>query len=120
MIWGTNLMEQGVQIRSVEAKHINHFTYDGMKVTGVPMSFIIRLENGVGIYFSGDTAIFSDMKLFGELYPVHIGFFCVSGLPGYAYEMDGREAGMAAGFFGVDVAVPVHYPPGSGEVERCV
>ncbi len=117
MIWGTMIKHDKIEIRSVEAKHISHFTYNNMKVTGAPMSFIIRLEDGTGIYFSGDTAIFSDMKLFGELYPVKIGFFGISGLPGYAYEMDGREGALAASFFNVETAVPIHYPPGSTEPE---
>lgn len=117
MIWGTMIKEDDIEIRSLEAKHISHFTYNNMKVTGAPMSFIIRLEDGTGIYFSGDTAIFSDMQLFGKLYPVKIGFFGISGLPGYAYEMNGKEGALAASFFNVETAVPVHYPPGSEEPE---
>ncbi len=117
MIWGTMIKQDNIEIRAVEAKHISHFSYDNMKVSGVPLSFIIRLEDGTGIYFSGDTSIFSDMKLFGELYPVKIGFFGISGLPGYAYEMDGREGALAASFFNVETAVPIHYPPGSEEPE---
>ena len=117
MIWGTMIKQGNIEIRSLEAKHISHFTYNNMTVSGAPMSFVIRLEDGTGIYFSGDTSIFSDMKLFGELYPVKIGFFGVSGLPGYAYEMDGREGALAASFFNVETAVPIHYPPGSEEPE---
>lgn len=117
MIWGTMIKQDDIEIRSLEAKHISHFTYNNMKVTGAPMSFVIRLEDGTGIYFSGDTAIFSDMKLFGKLYPVKIGFFGISGLPGYAYEMNGREGALAASFFNVETAVPIHYPPGSEEPE---
>jgi L-ascorbate metabolism protein UlaG (beta-lactamase superfamily) len=117
MIWGTMIEHGNIAIRAVEAKHISHFSYNNTNVSGAPLSFIIRLEDGTGIYFSGDTSIFSDMKLFGELYPVKIGFFGISGLPGYAYEMDGQEGALAASFFNVEIAVPIHYPPGSEEPE---
>ncbi|SBW06021.1 conserved hypothetical protein [uncultured delta proteobacterium] len=116
LIYGTNLVQDGVQIRSIEAKHISHFSYDGKDVTGVAMSFVIRLEDGTGIYFSGDTSIYSDMKFFGELYPVKIGFFCVSGLPGLAYEMDGREGALAAKMFNPEIAIPIHCSPDDPEI----
>lgn len=55
------------------------------KITGIPMSFIVNLEDGTGLYFAGDTAIYSDMALYGRLYgPVNIetrfvkGIFCTS------------------------------------------
>lgn len=111
MVWGTCLEHKGIKIRSVEAKHISSFKFNDHKITGIPMSFIVTLEDGTGIYFAGDTAIFSDLKLFGQLYPVRYGFFCVDGLPGWPYEMDGKEAAMAADMIGVEVAIPVHYPP---------
>lgn len=117
LIWGTMIKENDIEIRSIEARHISYFSYNNMKVTGAPMSFIIRLENGLGIYFSGDTSIFSDMELFGRLYPVRIGFFGIGGLPGFAYEMDGKEGALAAKFLNVEIAVPIHFSPGSAEPE---
>lgn len=117
VIWGTNWVHgDKIQIRSVEAKHISFAQFDdGSYMSGVPNSYIIRLEDGTGIYFGGDTAIFSDMKLFGELYPVQYGFIGVSGLVGYPYEMDGKEGALAASWLKLKVAMPIHYPKGSPE-----
>ena len=113
MVWGTYWDYKGVTLRSVEAKHISYFPCGDVKITGIPMSFIITLEDGTGIYFSADTAIFSDMKFFGQLYPVKYGFFCMGNFPGLAFEMDGKEAALAASLFDVEVAFPIHCPPDS-------
>lgn len=115
LVWGTCLEHKntGISIRSVEAKHLSYFKMGDTKITGMPMSYVVTLKDGTGMFFGGDTSIFSDMKLFGELYPVKYGFFGVMGLTGYPYEMDAREAALAAKFWNVDVAVPIHYPAGS-------
>lgn len=54
---------------SSEFVHTNPFTgkpfsYPG----GEPVGFVIRLENGFTIYHMGDTAVFGDMRLIGELF----------------------------------------------------
>lgn len=87
-------------------------------ISGIPMSFILKMENGTGIYFSGDTSIFSDLKLFGKLYPVQIGIFGMDGMPGLPMEMSGAEAALAAQWLGVEVAIPMHYPFGSTQPEE--
>lgn len=115
LVWGTSISYCGIEIRSIEAKHISFFESNGQRITGIPMSFILRMEDETGIYFSGDTSIFSDLKLFGKLYPVKIGLFGMGGLPGYPYEMSGTEAALAAEWLGVELAIPMHYPPGSPE-----
>lgn len=115
LVWGTCLEHKGtgITVRSIEAKHLSYFKMGDTKITGMPMSYVVTLRDGTGIFFAGDTSIFSDMKLFGKLYPVKYGFFGVMGLVGYPYEMDAREAALAAKFWNVDVAIPIHYPAGS-------
>jgi L-ascorbate metabolism protein UlaG (beta-lactamase superfamily) len=118
MVWGTRRLHKGIEIRSLEARHLSSFDCGSQIITGLPMSFIVRMEDGSGIYFSGDTSIFGDLKLFGELYPIRIGLMGMSGLPGMAYEMDGPEAALAAKWLGVTTAIPFHYPAGSPEPIR--
>lgn len=113
MVWGTKTVYRGLEIRSVEARHISLFKGKSQLICGIPMSFILKMEDGTGIYFSGDTSIFSDLKLFGQLYPVKIGLFGMGGLPGYPMEMSGYEAALAARWLGVEVAIPMHHPPDS-------
>jgi L-ascorbate metabolism protein UlaG (beta-lactamase superfamily) len=118
LVWGTNLSYLGIEIRSIEAKHISFFEFKGYRISGIPMSFILRMENGTGIYFSGDTAIFSDLKLFGKLYPVKIGIFGMDGIPGLPMEMSGKEAALAAQWLGVELAIPMHFPLGSTQPDE--
>lgn len=115
LVWGTCWPYRGVQIRSVEAKHISSFQYGEHRITGIPMSFVITLEDGTGIYHSGDTSLFTDLKLVGELYPVEIAILCMDGITGLPFEMSGDEAAMAARFLNAKVAIPMHYPAGSVE-----
>ncbi len=71
---------------------------------GNPAGFIITLDNTV-IYYSGDTGLFGDMKLIGELYHPDIAILPIGG----RYTMGPREAMMAANFIGAPIVIPVHY-----------
>ena len=61
--------------------------------------------DGVSIYDAGDTALFSDRKLIGELYHPDIACLPIGG----RYTMGPAEAMMAAEFVGAPVVIPMHY-----------
>ena len=91
---------------------------DGTQIAGTPLSFIIETEPGVRIYHFGDTAIFGDMKLIGELHRPTVallGCANTAGLPdpgaGLAAtgEMNPDEAARAAEWLGVHHAIATHY-----------
>jgi L-ascorbate metabolism protein UlaG (beta-lactamase superfamily) len=71
---------------------------------GAAAGYVIRMD-GVSVYHAGDTALFSDMKLIGELYHPDIAFLPIGG----RYTMGPREAMMAANFVGAKTVVPIHY-----------
>jgi L-ascorbate metabolism protein UlaG (beta-lactamase superfamily) len=71
---------------------------------GMAAGFVVRM-NGVCVYHAGDTALFSDMKLIGELYHPDIALLPIGG----RYTMGTREAMMAAQFVGAKIVVPIHY-----------
>ncbi len=119
--WGVMVEQCGIRVRPVESHHRSTVTLkDGRVISGVPLGFMIYLEDGVRIYNSSDTAIFSDLKLFGELYKPHIGFLNVtypeldptipdligSSLSG---EMSPYEAALAAQWLNLDYAIACHY-----------
>ncbi|MBC7461090.1 MAG: metal-dependent hydrolase, partial [Thermoleophilia bacterium] len=54
------------RVTMVDAKHSSS-TPDGA-YAGDPAGFVFELADGYTIYFSGDTTVFSDMALIGELY----------------------------------------------------
>ena len=123
--WGLATIQGDIRIKIIENHHRSliklksgHFAYS------TPASFIITLEDGTRVYNAGDTALFSDMKLQGELYRPHIGLINVSA----DYEMDPNfvcgemspyEAALASQWLGLEVAIACHYaiPP---KQDQCV
>jgi len=60
--------------------------------TGTSNGFIINFENGVKLYFSGDTALFGDMKfVIGDYYKPDIAFLSASD----TFTMDPIDAAFA-------------------------
>ena len=62
-------------------------------------------EDGTTVYHSGDTDVFGDMQLIGELYAPHVAVVPIGG----HYTMGPRGAGRALEMVGAAVAIPVHY-----------
>ena len=65
----------------------------------------MKLENGQSLYFAGDTSLFGDMKLIGELYKPDIAFLPI----GDRFTMGPDTAALAAQWLGVKQVVPMHY-----------
>jgi L-ascorbate metabolism protein UlaG (beta-lactamase superfamily) len=120
-VWGIVVEVGGVLVRPVECRHWSQARLaNGQYVSGVPMGFIIETEPDVRIYHYGDTAIFSDLRLIGELYQPTVGLLGCSqpraladAVPGpgriVTGEMSPREAALAAEYLGVRLAVACHY-----------
>lgn len=72
---------------------------------GEPCGYVLEFENGTRVYHAGDTGIFGDMKLIGELYHPTI-----AALPiGDHYTMSPYEAAAAARMLGVNTVIPIHH-----------
>lgn len=119
-VWGVCYEINGVLVRPLECHHWTASELrDGSVVTGTPLSFIVETEPGVRIYHFGDTALFSDMKLIGELYQPTVGLLgCAQtdGLPDdpgagalITGEMTPDEAALAAEWLGLRYAIATHY-----------
>ena len=71
----------------------------------VPAGLIVRM-GGVTIYHLGDTAVFSDMRLIGEIEsPIDVALMCIGG----HYTMDRHDAVRAAELIGAKQIIPCHY-----------
>lgn len=66
---------------------------------------IVLHDQGKTIYHAGDTALFSDMKLIGEDFPIDLAFLPI----GDNYTMGPKDAAKAVTFLGAKKAVPIHY-----------
>jgi L-ascorbate metabolism protein UlaG (beta-lactamase superfamily) len=119
--WGMMIEEAGVKVRPLYSRHWSFIqTSDGHAFSSTPLGFIIYAGDSQRIYHSGDTALFSDMKLYGELYRPTIGLINVGvpgehrgaehGVPEYLTgEMDAIEGAMACRWLGLKYAIPCHH-----------
>jgi L-ascorbate metabolism protein UlaG (beta-lactamase superfamily) len=77
---------------------------DKLQYGGNPAGFIIR-TGGKVIYHSGDTGLFLDMKLIGEMDSIDLALLPIGG----NFTMDVRDAIKAVEFLRPQKAIPMHY-----------
>ena len=102
---GGTVTSKGLQITMTDARHSSSFDDDGIVYLGEAAGFVVKLENGQTIYFAGDTSLFGDMKLIGELYKPDIAFLPI----GDRFTMGPGDAATAARWLGIRQVVPMHY-----------
>lgn len=94
-------------VKFVQAFHSSSLTNDdGISIyLGMPMGVILEVE-GKTIYHTGDTGLFSDMKLIAERHPVDVCFLPI----GDNFTMGIDDASYAINeFIKPQITVPVHY-----------
>jgi L-ascorbate metabolism protein UlaG (beta-lactamase superfamily) len=102
---GGTITLDGVTITMTPALHSSRIDDPSVpQSSDTAAGFVIRMD-GACIYHAGDTALFSDMKLIGELYHPGIALLPIGG----RYTMGTREAMMAAQFVGAKIVIPIHY-----------
>lgn len=106
-------------VRPVYAMHVSTSNPEGVYVNGVPYGFIVQIEKNVCYYHTGDTYLFSDMKLLRELYHPNVMVVGISAIgEGYPCEMTPREAAIAVSFVGAQVVIPSHYAQGNSALDE--
>ena len=109
---GARIVVGGINIKTLAAVHLSMLpTADGY-ISGVPLSFVVETDGGTRIYHSGDTALFGDLRLYGELYQPDVTLLCVGATEPMLTPMEPAEAAIAADWLNAPVAVPMHYIPG--------
>lgn len=116
-VWGLTVKECGIKVRPVVSMHRSSVRLsDGTAMDGFALGFIIYLPDSTTVYNASDTALFSDMKLIGELHKPDIGLMnvtienCFDFLPEYLTgEMTPYEAALASQWLGLKYAVACHY-----------
>jgi L-ascorbate metabolism protein UlaG (beta-lactamase superfamily) len=72
---------------------------------GDPAGYVVTRKDGRCAYFAGDTALFSDMALIGELYEPELAFLPI----GDHFTMDPHQAAHAARMLKVKRVIPMHF-----------
>lgn len=100
---GGTYATRGLKITMVQAVHSSSFP-DGT-YGGEACGFVVEMEDGRKLYHAGDTGLFYDLALIGELYQPEV--VC---LPiGSHYVMGPREAAKACELLRPKVVIPMHY-----------
>jgi L-ascorbate metabolism protein UlaG (beta-lactamase superfamily) len=93
-------------VTMTHAFHSNSIDDNGTRLYGgEPAGLVIRMSGGFTIYHAGDTALFGDMKLIGELYKPDLAMLPI----GDHFTMGPREAAYAIRLLGVQHVIPMHY-----------
>jgi L-ascorbate metabolism protein UlaG (beta-lactamase superfamily) len=77
----------------------------GALYLGGGSGFVVRAPETPTIYFAGDTGLFGDMRMIGEVYRPEIAFLPI----GDRYTMGPDTAAIAAKWLGVRQVVPMHW-----------
>jgi L-ascorbate metabolism protein UlaG (beta-lactamase superfamily) len=132
--WHGQVNPLGIRVRSVPSVHASvGLAPDGQWLSGPPMGFILYAEEKCRIYHSGDSAIYGDLKLIGQLYQPTVGLMCACELEEeyltslglkdhYGNEMSGDEGALASVWLGLEYTLCCHYldPDGRPDVKRFV
>ena len=104
---------QGVKITAVHAEHSSELGYknpatdkEEVHPGGEPVGFIVEMENGFKVWHMGDTAVFGDMRLIGEMYRPDLVMIPIGG----HFVMNPKDAAMAVrDMIKPRFALPIHY-----------
>ena len=105
---GGTVSTRGLKISMIRADHSAgdwSAAGEGPLYLGEPVGFVIELEDGRRVIYTGDTDVFSDMDLVREMYKPDVAIMPIGG----HYTMGPAGAARAAKLLGVRAVIPVHY-----------
>jgi L-ascorbate metabolism protein UlaG (beta-lactamase superfamily) len=102
-----SLLDGEVKVGFVPAIHGGAIEIDGgeLKEAGSPVGFVISVKDGARFYHTGDTDLFSDMKLVNEFGKIDAMMVCI----GDRFTMGPGRAAEAVKLVSPKVAIPMHY-----------
>jgi L-ascorbate metabolism protein UlaG (beta-lactamase superfamily) len=104
-IGGSHVFDFG-KVKFTQAFHGSSFEEeDGSIVyTGMPSGILLTVE-GKTIYHLGDTALFTDLKMYGEMNDIDLAFIPI----GDNFTMGPEDALVASDWVKAKIVVPIHY-----------
>lgn len=103
---GGTLKISGLSVTMVPAMHSSSYEMDGkMAYAGIATGYVVTFEDGLVAYYAGDTSVFGDMKLIGDLYKPTLAFLPIGDL----FTMGPEQAAVACDMLGVKQVIPMHW-----------
>jgi L-ascorbate metabolism protein UlaG (beta-lactamase superfamily) len=94
---GGQVAVEGIRFTMTQAVHSS--------ASGSATGFVIELENGGTLYHAGDTGIFADMAIIGELYPLDVALLPI----GDVFTMGPKQAAKAVSLLQPKTVIPMHF-----------
>ena len=91
-------------ITMVPAFHSSSIGAPGLEFSAA-MAVGMVVDSGKVVYHAGDTCVFSDMKLIGDLYKPDVALLPIGGF----FTMGPKQAAMAVSLIRPKIAIPMHY-----------
>ena len=104
---GGTVTVAGVKATMVTANHSSSFVEEDGTIIylGEPAGLVLEFANGYKIYHAGDTNVFGDMQIIGEIYQPDLALLPI----GDHFTMGPREAAYATQLLNVPAILPMHY-----------
>jgi L-ascorbate metabolism protein UlaG (beta-lactamase superfamily) len=103
---GGTVEVEGMKFSMTHALHSSAMLGEGPPIyLGDSAGYVIEFENGTKVYFSGDTAAFTDMQIIGRHLQPDVAVLPI----GDHFTMGPRQAAVALELLGVKRCVPSHY-----------
>ena len=101
---GGTVKIRNTSITMVPAFHSSSIGAPGLEFSAaMPVGMVI--DSGKPVYHAGDTCVFGDMKLIGEMYKPQVALLPIGGF----FTMDPKQAAMAVKLIKPKIAIPMHY-----------
>jgi L-ascorbate metabolism protein UlaG (beta-lactamase superfamily) len=102
---GGTVQLKDIAATMVEAKHsAGVLDEHGTCYVGVAAGYVLTIADGPVLYHAGDTAVFGDMKLIGDLYRPTVAMLPIGG----HFTMGPKEAALAVSLLGAKTILPIH------------
>ena len=103
---GGTVTVAGIRLTMVPAQHSSSIVVAGTPVyLGDPVGYVLRFEDGTCIYHTGDTCVFGDMRIIGDLYHPDAAVLPI----GDHFTMGPDQAAYAAKLIGAPRVIPGHW-----------
>jgi L-ascorbate metabolism protein UlaG (beta-lactamase superfamily) len=107
-----DLANIGVKATVVNAIHGSELTLENQPAgqpsaiaSGNPVGYVLEIKDGPTIYYTGDTDLYTDMKLIAEFHKVDLMMVCIGG----HFTMDPARAAQAVEWVNPKQVVPMHF-----------
>ncbi len=94
---GGTVTHKGIRVTMTQAYHSSE--------SGASVGYIITLPDGYTIYHAGDTCVFSDMQIWGQLHAIDVALLPIGGV----FTMDPEQAALACQLLQARAVVPMHW-----------